>query len=167
MAPESHSYRLEVLWTGADQDGTAAYASYRRDHLIRAPGKPDLAGSSDPAFRGAAECWNPEELLVASLSACHMLWYLHLASESGIIVRSYRDRPSGEMRIDPATGGGRFVAVTLAPEIVIDEDGDIARARRLHAAAHRRCFIAASVNFPVRVKSTIRQQTNPGQRMGE
>ncbi len=162
MAATRHDYAIEVLWTGAGENGTTAYEAYGRDHLVRAAGKPDLAGSSDPAFRGSPDRWNPEELLVASLSACHMLWYLHLAAESGVVVRAYRDRPTGEMTVDPATGGGRFVSVTLRPEVDIDEDGDTALAHRLHDEAHRRCFIAASVDFPIRIVARIRSLPDAG-----
>ena len=144
----TYRYTVALEWNGNTGAGTASYAGYTRDHVLRAPGKPDLAGSSDPHFRGDAARWNPEELLVAALSACHQLWYLHLAAEAGIVVTAYRDAAEGEMTIE-RDGGGRFVAVTLRPEVTIAA-GDAARAHALHAGAARLCFIARSVAFPVR-----------------
>jgi organic hydroperoxide reductase OsmC/OhrA len=144
----SHRYAARVEWTGNAGVGTRDYRSYRRDHVIRFDGKPDLAGSSDPAFRGDPARYTPEELLVATLSACHMLWYLHLAAVAGVVVESYEDAAEGTLEIDP-DGAGRFTEVRLRPRVRISA-GDAERARALHHDAHRRCFIANSVNFPVR-----------------
>ncbi len=138
-----------MVWTGAGEAGTRAYDSYGREHVIRAPGKPEIIGSSDPAFRGRADAWNPEELLVAALSACHMLWFLHLAAEAGLVVTAYRDRPEGVMRED-ADGAGRFESVTLRPEVTVAA-GPAGMVPELHRRAHARCFIARSVNFPVKL----------------
>ena len=143
-----HRYRLEVAWTGNRGAGTSGYRSYGREHEIRAPGKPVLSGSSDPAFRGDPARWNPEELLVASLSACHMLWYLHLCADAGIVVAGYVDRAEGVM-VEPAAGTARFERVILKPLVTLASGTDAARARALHGEAHRRCFIANSVNFAV------------------
>jgi organic hydroperoxide reductase OsmC/OhrA len=151
--PRVHRYEATVVWTGDDGVGTGDSTSYRRDHVIRFPGKPELPGSSDPAFRGDPTRYDPEELLVASLSACHLLWYLHLASVAGVVVRSYGDRADGTLALDP-DGGGRFTEVVLRPQVRI-ERGDLARAHALHEEAHRKCFIANSVNFPVRVDPTV------------
>ncbi len=151
----AHHYELSVKWTGNRGDGTKDYRSYDRAHLITAPGKPDLVGSSDPKFRGDPTRWNPEELLLASLSACHMLWYLHLCSEQKIIVMEYVDRPIGEMIVE-ASGLGRFKEATMRPVIVITDAARIADAEKLHAEAHKKCFIANSVNFPVKVESSIK-----------
>jgi organic hydroperoxide reductase OsmC/OhrA len=148
----THRYAATILWTGDTGAGTSSPAGYSRDHTIRIPGKPELAGSSDPAFRGDAGRHNPEELLLAALSACHMLWYLHLAAAEGIVVRHYADDAEGTMEEDP-DGGGRFTSVILHPRVGI-ERGDRGRAHALHELAHRRCFIASSVNFPVRVEPT-------------
>jgi organic hydroperoxide reductase OsmC/OhrA len=144
----THLYTVELEWTGNTGAGTTSYAGYGRDHVLSVPGKPDLAGSADPQFRGDPARWNPEELLVASLSACHQLWYLHLCAEAGVVVTAYRDRAEGEMTLE-ADGGGRFVAVTLRPEVTIAA-GDPERAMALHGEAARLCFIARSVGFPVR-----------------
>jgi organic hydroperoxide reductase OsmC/OhrA len=148
MARE-HRYAVEVEWTGNRGSGTSDYRAYGRDHVVTGPGKPAIAGSSDPAFRGDATRWNPEELLVASVSQCHMLWYLHLAADSGITVLDYRDAAEGAM-VETSEGGGSFAAIVLKPQVVIAIGGDWALALALHEMAHEKCFIANSVNFPVR-----------------
>jgi organic hydroperoxide reductase OsmC/OhrA len=147
MARE-HRYTVELEWTGNRGTGTSSYKAYDRDHEVRVADKAPIAGSADPAFRGDRARWNPEELLVVSLSQCHMLWYLHLASEAGIAVLAYRDAPEGVM-VETPDGSGHFSAVTLMPQIVIAAGGDSERALALHHAAHEKCFIANSVNFPV------------------
>jgi organic hydroperoxide reductase OsmC/OhrA len=151
-----HRYAVTVEWTGNTGTGTSAYAGYERRHEISVgKQKPAIPGSSDPAFRGDASRWNPEELLVASLSACHKLWYLHLCAVAGIVVVSYVDHAEGEME-ESADGSGRFVKVTLRPEVTLAPGSDVAKARELHAGAHAKCYIANSMNFPVQHESTIR-----------
>ena len=150
---KTHAYATSLQWT-AEGEGTTSYRSYRRDFTIASPGKPPIAGSSDPAFRGDPSRYNPEELLVASLSACHMLWYLHLCSTKRIVVLAYRDNAIGTMR-ESADGSGEFQRVELRPVVAIVPEGDQARALALHEEAHRLCFIARSVNFPVEVKGEI------------
>lgn len=157
---ERHEYKVHIDWSGNDGDGTGSYSGYRRDHTISAAGKPVLPGSSDPAFRGDASRYNPEELLVASLSACHMLWYLHLCAESGVVVTLYRDDPSAVMSVNP-DGSGAFTAATLRPRVTLAPQSDPVRAQALHAEAHRNCFIAASVNFPVHVEPQIESPASP------
>src|SRR5215467_13286796 len=125
-----------------------SYRAYGRDHVLSGPGKPDLPCSSDPAFRGDASRYNPEELLVLSLSSCHMLWYLHLCSVNGIVVTEYRDEASGEMA-ENADGSGQFAKVVLRPVVTLRAGSDEGKARELHHQAHEMCFIARSVNFPV------------------
>ena len=147
--PKQHSYNVTVEWTGNKGPGTTGYKTYGRDHLIRADGKTDIEGSSDPSFRGDPARWNPEELLVAALSACHKLWYLHLCSTNGVVVLSYADRAEGTMVAEAEGRGGRFVGVCLRPRVVITPESPRDRALALHATAHRECFIANSVNFPV------------------
>ena len=144
-----HHYGLQVEWQGNRGSGTSGYTAYDRTHAITAPGKPPIPGSADPAFRGDAACWNPEELLLASLSACHQLWYLHLAASAGIIVSAYHDDPVGEM-VETADGGGAFASVTLRPTVVLADPAQTEQARALHHDAHALCYIARSVNFPVR-----------------
>ena len=155
MGDKTHRYTLDVIWTGDEGTGTSGYRAYRRDHDIEADGKATIAGSSDPAFRGDPKRWNPEELLVASLSTCHMLWFLHLASDAGLAVTGYEDAPVGTM-VETADGGGHFSEVVLHPSVTV-RAGDLSRADALHHAAHEKCFIARSVNFPVRCEATIRK----------
>ncbi|MBL8699665.1 MAG: OsmC family protein [Alphaproteobacteria bacterium] len=144
----THRYPVTVVWTGDRGVGTASYRAYDRDHEIRIAGKPAIAGSSDPAYRGDAARHNPEDLLVASLSSCHMLWYLHLCAEAGVVVRAYTDEAEGTM-VEDAVRGGWFTRVTLRPRVAIAAGSDTARALSLHAEAHAKCFVANSVNFPV------------------
>lgn len=143
-----HRYTLTLDWTGNRGSGTSAYRDYDRSHSLTAPGKPAIAGSSDPAFLGDAAAWNPEELLLASLSACHQLWFLHLAAQAGVVVTAYRDQPEGQMQ-ESADGGGQFTGVTLRPDVTVDGIVDFAALATLHHRAHQLCFIARSVNFPV------------------
>ena len=144
-----HTYTLQVVWTGDQGSGTSRYDAYSRDHLVRAANKPAIEASSDPAFRGSATRHNPEELFVASLSSCHMLWYLHLCAVKGVVVTGYVDDPVGTME-ETAQGSGRFTDVVLRPQVTIGAGGDVELADRLHEEAHKFCFIANSVNFPVR-----------------
>jgi organic hydroperoxide reductase OsmC/OhrA len=143
-----HSYRITVKWTGNTGTGTSAYRDYRRDHEIAAPGKPTIVGSSDPHFRGDPARWNPEELLLASISTCHQLWYLHLCSEARVVVTAYEDQAEGVM-VESPSGSGRFARVVLHPRVTISPQSDRNRAIALHHEAHAMCFIANSVNFPI------------------
>jgi organic hydroperoxide reductase OsmC/OhrA len=149
---KSHQYTTYLRWS-ANGEGTKSYRSYSRNFTITAQGKADIAGSSDPAFRGDALRYNPEELLVASLSSCHMLWYLHLCSVNEIAVLDYRDAATGTM--EERDGSGQFERVTLRPAIKVSAGDDLARAMALHEEAHRLCFIARSVNFPVDVEPEV------------
>jgi organic hydroperoxide reductase OsmC/OhrA len=153
---KQHHYEIQVAWTGNQGQGTKAYTSYKRDHAITATGKPPVLASSDPAFRGDPTRYNPEELLVASLSACHMLWYLHLCAINGIVVTDYQDDATGVMS-EKADGSGEFVEVTLHPQVTVDANADQGKALALHEEAHRYCFIANSVKFPVRNVAQITQ----------
>ena len=152
-----HHYTTTVTWTGNLGPGTADYLAYNRSFELDADGKHSIAGSSDPVFRGDSGRWNPEQLLVGSLSACHKLWFLHLAAVSGVVVTEYVDRAEGVMRTTPGAETGRFEIVTLHPEVTISPDSDPGLAEVLHAEAHRRCFIANSVNFPVHIEPTTRR----------
>lgn len=151
--PTAHTYELRLHWTGNQGVGTRGYRDYERAHEVTAAGKAPIAGSSDPAFRGDAQRWSPEELLVASLSQCHMLWYLHLAATAGVVVTDYRDHPLGTMTED-SDGAGRFDRVLLRPRVTVADGGMRDRAQALHADANGMCFIARSVNFPVDHEST-------------
>ncbi len=148
MTNRSHRYEVGLEWTGAGPSGTTAYTAYARSYTILLAGKPGLEGSSDPVYRGDSAKVNPEEMLVASLAACHMLWYLHLCADRGVVVTQYADSATGVLELDRETGG-RFIEVVLRPRITLLR-GDIQLAESLHEEARRKCFIANSVNFPVR-----------------
>jgi organic hydroperoxide reductase OsmC/OhrA len=152
-AVKQHTYKIGVVWTGNDGTGTASYKGYRRDHVISAKGKPEIAGSSDPGFRGDPSRYNPEEMLVSTLSTCHMLWFLHLCCVNRVVVVDYRDEAVGVME-ENADGSGQFAQVTLHPSVKISS-GDREKALDLHHQAHKLCFIARSVNFPVEVEAEI------------
>ena len=143
-----HTYNATVTWTGNRGVGTRHYRDYGREHEISCPGKPAIRGSADPAYLGDSARHNPEDLLVAALSACHMLWYLHLCSTAGVVVTAYADMAVGTMRTHP-DGAGEFTEVTLRPRVTLAGGSDAAMAERLHETANAMCFIARSVNFPV------------------
>ncbi|MGV1870331.1 OsmC family protein [Agrobacterium rosae] len=153
MAEHEHHYKVQITWTGNKGTGTSGYREYDRSHAISADGKPDIAGSSDPAFRGDATRWNPEELLLASVSACHKLWYLHFCAVSGVVVTDYVDAAEGTMVL-AKDGAGHFTEVVLKPIVTISK-GDPQTALELHEEAHEKCFIANSVNFPIRVEASV------------
>jgi organic hydroperoxide reductase OsmC/OhrA len=151
---KKHTYEVSIDWTGNLGSGTSAYDAYTRDHLVRVGAKTAIEASSDPAFRGDAARHNPEELFVASLSSCHMLWYLHLCATKGIVVTAYVDEAIGTMQ-EEKNGSGRFTDVLLRPRVTIGAGGDADLAARLHEDAHEYCFLANSVNFPVRCEASI------------
>lgn len=152
MAAGNHHYHVTVEWTGNRGSGTSGYRDYARDHVVTAGVKPPIAGSSDPAFLGDPARWNPEELLLASASACHKLWYLHLCADAGILVTAYLDHANGTM-VDGARG--HFTAIVLRPRVTIAPGADRELAERLHHAAHERCYIANSVNFPISCEPVV------------
>ncbi len=151
---KKHTYTLEMQWTGNTGKGTKSYTSYERNYQINIEGKPTIEGTSDPAFRGDPHKHNPEDMLLASLSSCHMLWYLHLCSEKEITVIKYLDRPVGTM-IEESDGSGKFSEVILQPEIAILEKDKLEIAEKLHQKTHEMCFIAKSMNFPVSTKASV------------
>lgn len=151
---KEHIYKTSLVWTGNTGDGTKTYKGYSRAHEISIEGKPTIVGSSDPHFNGDAAHYNPEELLVAALSACHMLYYLHLCAVAKIVVVDYKDDATGKM-IETANGGGHFTEVILKPRIVISKESDVEKAQGIHHKAHELCFIANSVNFPVKHEPEI------------
>jgi organic hydroperoxide reductase OsmC/OhrA len=157
MRGREHKYQVTVRWTGNQGQGTTSYEAYARDHEISAgcPGKAVIFGSSDPAFRGDLARWNPEELFIAAVSACHKLSYLHLCATAGVIVIEYVDRASGIM-LESADGSGHFTSVSLRPEIVLSRPLDLEKARALHHDAHEKCFIANSIKTPVTVEPVFR-----------
>jgi organic hydroperoxide reductase OsmC/OhrA len=150
-----HHYQATIKWTGNKGTGTDNYRNYERSHEIEISNKTTILGSSDPAFRGDNSKHNPEDLLVSSLSSCHMLWYLHLCSEAKVIVTDYVDSATGIM-IETSNGGGQFTEVTLNPIVTVLEENMIDKANELHKKANELCFIANSVNFPVRHNPTAK-----------
>lgn len=155
MGGVEHAYAARVVWEGNTGEGTAGYTAYRRDYRVAVDGKPDLAGSADPAFRGDPARHNPEDLFVAALSSCHMLSYLALCARGGVRVVAYEDDAVGRMRLEPG-GGGRFVEVTLRPRVTLDRPEQAELALQLHDRAHALCFIANSCSVPVRHEPSIR-----------
>ncbi|HEY9715175.1 MAG TPA: OsmC family protein [Chroococcales cyanobacterium] len=144
-----HHYVIINDWQGNLGTGTSGYRNYSRDHAISGEEKCEpIKSSSDPAFRGDRSRYNPEELLVASLSSCHMLWFLHLCADAGIVVTGYSDRAEGVME-ERADGGGQFVSVTLNPNVTLAKPERVKETIALHEKAHSLCFIARSVNFRV------------------
>lgn len=143
-----HPYRTRIVWTGNRGTGTSAYRAYDRTWNLEGSGKPVIACSNDPLLGGDRAKYNPEDLLLSALSSCHMLWYLHLCSDAGIAVLSYKDEPEAIGEVE-ASGRGRFVSACLKPVITIALGGDIEKARSIHGDIHHYCFIARSVNFPV------------------
>lgn len=144
-----HHYQIQLEWTGNRGSGTLDYRAYSRDHEITGIDKLlSIPGTSDPKFRGDKKRYNPEELLLASLSACHMLWYLHLCAVNGVVVLDYADEATGVMEEEKG-GNGRFTSVTLQPVVTVSDASMVESAWELHAEANRMCFIANSVNFAV------------------
>jgi organic hydroperoxide reductase OsmC/OhrA len=151
---KEHEYTCRIDWTGNRGDGTRTYRGYDRTWDVVTPGKPTIHCSNDPLLGGDPTLPNPEDLLLASLSSCHMLWYLHLTSSAKIVVHSYTDDPIGVGEVHP-DGSGQFLRATLRPTIVVAEGTDIRQAEAIHHEVHRYCFIARSVNFPVTYAPTF------------
>ncbi len=146
--PRTHDYAVHLTWTGGADGPAHDYASYSRTYALAIAGKPTLEASADPLFRGDPALHNPEDLLVGALAGCHMLTYLAHCVRAKITVTAYEDAASGTMVLE--SGGGRFTEVTLRPRVTVAADADVEKALALHEAAHHDCFIAASMNFPVR-----------------
>jgi organic hydroperoxide reductase OsmC/OhrA len=151
---KQHNYTLTLKWTGNKGAGTSNYKEYERSHSILINNKPEILGSSDTAFRGDKTKHNPEDFLLASVSSCHMLWYLHLCADAGIVVTNYIDNPTGIL-VEPVNAPGHFSQITLNPVVTITNPALQDKAKQLHAKAHQMCFIANSVNFPVNHNPTI------------
>jgi organic hydroperoxide reductase OsmC/OhrA len=156
---KTHNYLIDLTWTGNEGHGTESYKAYNRNHEILAAGKThEIKGSADPSFLGDNSRYNPEELFISSLAACHMLWYLHLCSVSGIVVTDYSDKAIGEME-ENKDGNGQFKSVTLKPEVTITNPEKIELARSLHTEANKKCFIANSCNFEVGHEGLVRVES--------
>lgn len=149
-----HSYGSRIRWTGNTGEGTAHYRAYARDWEVAVPGKPAIPCSNDPLLGGNPGLMNPEDLLLSALAGCHMLWYLHLASEAGIVVTAYEDDPEGIGEVGRG-GAGRFVKAVLRPRIVVKPGADLVTAEAIHHRIHEVCFIARSVAFPVEIAATF------------
>jgi organic hydroperoxide reductase OsmC/OhrA len=158
VAIRTHRYEIALEWQGNRGTGTSGYRDYGRTHEVRAAGKPAIPASSDAVFRGDPERWNPEELLVAALSQCHLLTYLHMAAVAGVVVTAYADAAEGTM-VEEDDGGGQFTQVILRPQIVVADESMVERAMALHADAEAKCFVARSVNFPVHHEPTVLVQS--------
>jgi len=148
---DTHLYTLDLLWRG---DHTRTYESYTREHLITIQGKSELRATADPMFRGDGALHNPEDLLLAALSGCHLLTYLALCARARVNVLSYRDQAEGTLQLTK-DGGGHFTEVILRPQVVVEQEGMLEKARYFHGEAHKYCFIARSVNFPVRCVAEV------------
>ena len=148
-----HNYTADLKWTGNTGSGTSDYTAYERSFVIESGDikvRPIL-GSADPAFRGDKSRYNPEEMLVHSVSSCHMLWYLHICADNGVVVNSYSDNPIGEMTEQSNSGVGQFTKILLTPRIKVANKTMVEKAISLHGKAHQMCFIANSLNFPVQI----------------
>jgi organic hydroperoxide reductase OsmC/OhrA len=156
----THTYEIALTWTGNTGSGTSSRRAYSRDHEVSAAGPAPLAASSDPAFRGDPARWNPEQLYLASIAQCHMLWYLDLAAQAGVIVTAYEDRPTGAMTVEP-NGAGQFESVTLHPTVTITAASDPAVAEALHDRVGDYCFIARSIKTPIHHDVAIRIEEPP------
>ncbi|HWD04630.1 MAG TPA: OsmC family protein [Amycolatopsis sp.] len=155
---DTHTYDVAIEWTGNLGKGTDSYRSFSRAHEVLATGKAPIAASADAAFRGDPARWNPEELLVASVAQCHMLWYLHLCAVGGVSVLDYEDHAHGVMTMDATGGGGQLTEVTLRPHVIVADAAMVDKARELHDDVSAVCFIARSVNFPIHHEPHVRPQ---------
>ncbi len=160
MSLDEHRYALTVRWTGNLGAGTSTYRGYSRDHDVEIPGLPVLRGSADPTFHGDRERYNPEQLLLAALSQCHMLSFLHVAVKHGVVVTAYEDRAEGLMRTN-RDGSGQFESVTLNPRVTVAGPAAPDLLEELHVEANKVCFIARSVNFPVLHQPTAVAEGQP------
>ncbi len=154
-----HKYNLSIQWEGNTGSGTSGYKAYARDHVVSAGDKVQIPCSSDPAFRGNKTKYNPEELLVASVATCHMLWYLHLCADAAVVVVDYKDNATGIMQ-ETENGSGFFKEIMLYPEVIVKDASMIEKANSLHAKANEYCFIANSVKFPVHHKPVCIAEEN-------
>lgn len=157
---KKHNYKIKVEWTGNEGNGTLNYKSYNRNHTISANEKyNEILASSDPSFLGDKSRYNPEDLFLSSISACHMLWYLHLCSVNKIIVTDYVDNATGIME-ETKDGNGRFTEVTLNPNVKIIDLNMISKANELHKEANKMCFVANSCNFKIGHNPNTTSYTN-------
>jgi len=153
--PKEHIYKAKINWTGNTGAGTSAYTAYSRAYEVSGDGGKDIIrGSADPIYRGEASRYNPEELVIATIAGCHMLWFLHLCADAGVVVVDYQDDATGNL-VETDNGNGKFAEVTIHPRVTVTNRSDAELAKELHDKAHEFCFIANSMNFPVHFKPTI------------
>jgi organic hydroperoxide reductase OsmC/OhrA len=152
---KKHQYSLNIKWTGNTGKGTSEYRGYERSHKISAENRSDILCSSDPVFLGDKTRYNPEELFVASISSCHMLWYLHLCAEAGVVVLDYSDNPIGTL-VEAPNGSGHFIEVALHPDVTVEDKSMLDKANELHNKAHEFCFIANSCNFKIKYEQVCK-----------
>jgi len=150
---KSHGYAIDLKWTGAVDGPTTDIRSYSRNYEYSAEGKKPVPCSADKVFRGDPGLYNPEDGLVASLSGCHLLSYLAVCALGKVEVVAYEDHATGTLTQEGLTA--QFTEVILRPRVTISRSSDPAEAERLHEDAHHNCFVARSVNFPVRVEPEI------------
>lgn len=148
---QENRFTSNVVWTGNTGRGTQSYKGYNRSWNVEIPGKPVIECSNDPELGGDPSLMNPEDMLLSALSACHMLWYLHLASKAHITVTAYRDEPLGLGETAP-NGAAQFTKAILRPTITVMAGADLTKARDIHHDIHKYCFIARSVAFPVEIE---------------
>ncbi len=149
-----HEYKLSLTWTGNEGKGTADLSSYKRSYQSAVEGKPILEGSADPSYMGDPTKWNPEEMLLSSVASCQMLWYLGLCAMKKIAVTKYKDSPEGVVTTE-AGGGGTFTEIILRPQIEISDAAQLEVAKSLHEEAHKKCFVANSLNCPIKIEPTV------------
>lgn len=155
MTGTVHEYAAGVRWDGNTGEGTAGYTSYSRRYGVRIEGKPELAGTADPAYRGEPDRHNPEDLFLSAIAACHMITYLAVCARRGVRIIGYEDEARGRLRAH-AGGGGSFEEVTLRPCVTVADEADADLAVQLHATARAQCFIANSCSIPIRHEPTVR-----------
>jgi organic hydroperoxide reductase OsmC/OhrA len=146
MAHE-HRFQALITWTGAAKGPAESYRTYSREYKVEIEGKPDLTASAAAPFYGDATLHNPEDLLLAAISGCHLLSYLAIAARQGVVVTSYTDEATATMAIKD--GKMRFVEATLRPRVTITPESDREKTMSMHHQANHECFIANSLNFPV------------------
>src|SRR5680860_79571 len=154
ISRKQHTYTSKIIWTGNSGTGNSTYHGYERTWDLAIDGKMPVSCSNDPLLGGDKSKYNPEDLLLSALSSCHMLWYLHLCIDAGVVVLSYEDQPQATGELESG-GKGRFLSATLKPKIVISDGSNLEKARLIHGDVDQYCFIARSVNFPVTCEPQI------------
>ncbi|MGV0957916.1 OsmC family protein [Empedobacter falsenii] len=144
----NHLFKVALNWMKKDNISSSLSRIYTKSHHISIEGKPDLEVSAAKAFKGDPNLYNPEDLLLSSLTSCHMMSYLYCCMQYKIEVISYQDHSEATLQVNP-DGSGKIVKVDLFPEIIISDSSQIELALSLHKKANELCFIANSCNFPV------------------